>query len=1306
MPLVRVEVRSEFGLGAPEVYTNANKEDPKAVLEGVAVAGLVGILRQLGDLAEFAAEVFHGLQEQVMITSSRSHKLMERAQRIEAALPPLEKLVLSQRSHLHFAYTSGASWHSRLRSEQNHFIYNDLPRFIMDSYELCRGPPHLNLLDKFDPGGPGSCLKRYSDPSFFRRASSKQGEAHVDKILKNKKGRKFKQRITSFSTGVHSRAASFSTANSRMQVSSPRMDGRRLPFQAFTSHSDRKMDLGEQSVYSGSRYWSGDLDHLSSYSMNNGEQDYNESYSSSARMPHKNTNGCDFVDDRSSVLDDMRSTPSVEEAGPSPFCVTSDGKSEILETAAMEYDHEELRGTFSIDFDFNGEESGAAILTSKEPDNLENLETLEMTFNGEAEDKGAHDHDYTEETLSTKAEDKGANDHDYSEETLSTNFDLATQGIGAANSGAALDYNLDQGFENISPNFYLETQDGKVTHVESVDLDFLDGDELSMPLSSNNLLEGSESADMSSQRKVESLLLTGDDHHHEVESEAENYVDALNSIESEYDTDVDGQTKQEEEQPDFDKNVVDSGLDIFTSVSMSHSSNYETRNITSTSHNDEPELPETSSGEGEKAEVISNLLPLELPGSIHSPQISSNHLDSGSTQEVGSCDTVESLLNSKDTTSNSHDIGASGLPETCHGEKQSSEILSNSSSLEFSGFIQSPQIASHSLDSGHIQDVGLCANVDGPISTDNSVITRIPSGPAESLSGVPDGDRTTSSNSELDNASPQHSIVTPVKLWTNGGLLGLEPSKPPDFSLLNVSTQVSQKDNNYMIGPSTAESKMTEKSCSGVEGKGIANFSTSSQDDRKGGIFMKKASWLFSSADLGANLQKLSDPSAPSYADTWQKNGKSETHGSVQPVTPDIHSPRNSQENSSNSSRMLELGNRLFMNGFHRKPSLDRDDNFTSTSSNAGVFEKDIGQKVDNQIPSERSKNMLRSRSPFVSPPSSPPLGHMKISFHPVNGYEAQLQLKFSDGTVSRESDKDTFPSFQLVPEPTVPLRDAVSDSEDDTFCRSSAYGSDCLSYQSDLNSELWESDASPSTNNHELYDSLHGISFSESAITSWNTETLVQGDVNNNYRTQNSLSRGNVEYSQSDHIYDLPSLDLLQISVMERKSHELKNHVEPLCAKEAAPSPPPLPLPQWQARKPLLESEENIQFVVTENTNSSFDGKFGSAISQQPKPAPVTQEHIIEASQTFKSKKTESQRASRQKEVNQAVYQKDLEEKDDFLHQIRTKSFNLRRTSTAKPAAAAVPLTSVQVTALLKKANEIRQAVGSDGEDDAWSDA
>lgn len=52
MPLVRVEVRNVYGLGKTELHRDVDREDPKAILDGVAVSGLVGILRQLGDLTE------------------------------------------------------------------------------------------------------------------------------------------------------------------------------------------------------------------------------------------------------------------------------------------------------------------------------------------------------------------------------------------------------------------------------------------------------------------------------------------------------------------------------------------------------------------------------------------------------------------------------------------------------------------------------------------------------------------------------------------------------------------------------------------------------------------------------------------------------------------------------------------------------------------------------------------------------------------------------------------------------------------------------------------------------------------------------------------------------------------------------------------------------------------------------------------------------------------------------------------------------------------------------------------------------
>lgn len=42
-----------------------------------------------------------------MATASRSNQLKMRLQHIEATVPPLEKAVLAQTTHLHFAYTGG-----------------------------------------------------------------------------------------------------------------------------------------------------------------------------------------------------------------------------------------------------------------------------------------------------------------------------------------------------------------------------------------------------------------------------------------------------------------------------------------------------------------------------------------------------------------------------------------------------------------------------------------------------------------------------------------------------------------------------------------------------------------------------------------------------------------------------------------------------------------------------------------------------------------------------------------------------------------------------------------------------------------------------------------------------------------------------------------------------------------------------------------------------------------------------------------------------------------------------------------------
>ncbi|GKV22082.1 hypothetical protein SLEP1_g31981 [Rubroshorea leprosula] len=191
MPFTRYQIRNEYSLADPDLYRAADNDDPEALLEGVAMAGLVGVLRQLGDLAEFAAEIFHNLHEEVMTTSARGHGLMVRVQQLEAEVPSLEKALLSQTNHASFFTNAGLDWHPNLHTERNLIVRGDLPRCVMDSYEECRAPPRLFLLDKFDVAGAGACLKRYTDPSFFKVESASSGAAvEIKRENKIRKGKK------------------------------------------------------------------------------------------------------------------------------------------------------------------------------------------------------------------------------------------------------------------------------------------------------------------------------------------------------------------------------------------------------------------------------------------------------------------------------------------------------------------------------------------------------------------------------------------------------------------------------------------------------------------------------------------------------------------------------------------------------------------------------------------------------------------------------------------------------------------------------------------------------------------------------------------------------------------------------------------------------------------------------------------------------------------------------------------------------------------------------------------------------------
>ncbi|KAH7857202.1 hypothetical protein Vadar_010161 [Vaccinium darrowii] len=1077
MPLVWVQVRNAYGLGQPELYKEADREDPKAVLDGVAVAGLVGILRQLGDLAEFAAEVFHGLQEQVLYTSSRSHKLMVRLQCIESALPPLEKAMLAQKSHLHFAYTNGSVWHPHLQNEQNHFIVGDLPQLIMDSYEECRDPPRLQLLDKFDTGGPGSCLKRYSDPTFFRRASASLGETTVKRDTKNRKARRSKKNRT-WQRNRASHGASLS--NHGMQFTSPKDDGHASPSQTASAFdTSLKSDLGDQSNSFDLRTGSGYIECVfhQAYSMRHDENERKESSFSSSRMNHDDIIDSSSVDEHGIVVDDdFPHSLSQEQTGPRSSCVTWDEKTEIVEIT---------------------------------------------------EPVGLH------------------SDDDQITETLSMNFDPDIQEKGAANFRS----------------------------VDQMDFQF-DNEDTPTSFSKRNGVD-------------------------DIESEAENFVDALNTIESESETELDFQTKQEGDKSSiFIDEETQDGTDGITAHHLDRQpSNLES---CSTSCNGEPISIAPRSCAKEESP--------QMEETQDGTDVLRAHLSDRQPSNLESCST------------------------TCNGEPNS--ISPRSCAKE-----ESPQMEGKSYDISNSLGMEGCGNssiLDG--SNVESVVINSPSfGFCEPNPKVPMNDQNTSAPCESQKSSSEHSGVQSVMFWTNGSLLGLEPSKPPDFSVVNPVVQDSAtRSTDNLDNPcltNTRDGELdTKKPAKWAQSSEImenifSKSSTSCHSDKNGSD--KKTPWRFLPTDLSTKHERYGDShSSNRLNDDQVRNSSAVIRETKHAVTADVNaisSTEVSQRNGENESQIFGLGNRFLSNGFQRKVSL---------------------------VHGEKSES-----------PSS------------------------------------------LKAEPASPRHDIGSDSDDNTFCRSSPYMSDDgLSCHSDSNSDEWESDDSPPTNNNELYDALRRISSAESVSSSVEIDTTRHGSfhVDSGHKSPNVETC--LEPCQSGRTLDLPSLSALNplFEQQMKIGSDGKDFPKSYLAKEPTPVPPPLPPMEWRVMKSDSDLTIIKQDSVSETLNHALEPTIlGSTISSQFKPSQSMQHQSSDETIAFTPK---SKQPEWQKEVNQVRHGKGIDEKEDFLHQIRTKSFNLRRTDMSeKPTATPGPVANVKVTAILEKANAIRQAVGSD--DDNWSD-
>ncbi|CAL0325000.1 unnamed protein product [Lupinus luteus] len=1246
MPLVRLQVRNEFSLGKPELYRETNREDPKAVLDGVAVAGLVGILRQLGDLADFAAEVFHGLQEQVMTTASRSHRLMGRVQNIEASLSPLEKIVLGQTGHIHFAYTAGndhilcCEWHPHIKAARNHFIYNDLPQFIMDSYEECRDPPRIHLLDKFDIDGPGSCFKRYSDPTFFKRVSADSNESYSEKNQKARKTRKNKKSSSRRNRELL-RGEQMHSSSGRMQFISPTVNGRTSSSQAAsTTDMTVRSDVEDRSNSFDSKAGAGYIECIfhPSNSMQSDEKDCKEPSPSSLTQKTSNFRPV------SPLMDDSISHDSLEKhVAYSSSGVTWDEKEEIVESTSHDCDTDKSPERFVEKLDSDMHVDEAVIVTNIEYNEIileEESDLKPVSSRVQTDDIDSEPDNYMDALNSIESE----SEIDFDYETKREVEQIASHVThGMIETGVA---------EGTSSSFANNLSDVSQT---------------GCTVSLNNETGGDFS---------DSLL---ENHLHISETHASNFGSVCPS-DVPYSEEMTRDTVSLNKETSGD--LPGSLQEIPPLTPEPYESNF--RPLSPSNVPDSEEM--TSDTVSLNNETLMNLPDLHQEiSTLTSPPHASN-LGSVSPSDVPPS---KEIINDRAYSHSTESLICEQIPQACENSVLDHSVRTDSfiSSYTVHGTVSAP------LESDIWSSGSKSSNLpDEEAGRINSNIFKSEETPRES--------------------SSDHS----VSFWTNGGLLGLEPSKPPDFHMPSSLTTKGE------MGVGSPRNSMQKSNSNNEEN----DFSKEVVEQ----ILKEPSSRCLTSShneDQPCVSSKNSGSSQVSNGiGQTERNTLGGTLGSVISAAPGMESlAETNQGDGEKSSRVFGLGHRLLKNSFQRKVSFD-EKTTPYNSLKAVILEQNEQNGIVKQPrPDTTVSEKLGSGYPIDSFPPSPPLEHMKISFQPVSGIEiSKLKLKFPDGSNHHESIRDMFPSFQLVPEFSIPLDESGSHSDDDdTFCRSSPYVSDgCLSPHSDNDSDQWESDETPESSDHGVYDSPHKRPSSSEYMLHTEEHGRASNDDTNIANGHGTYTTNGSEPSLAGPSLDFPSFDNVNpILVREGNDHSEGNNVATphSYAEPTPPAPPPLPPMQWQVSKPHLDMTNKTQHLMSEDDEHINDQSLPeSTLFHQSMLAEFEQIQINHDDHEFhdnaihklKDKpflQWDQQKLNGKKEANQSRMGKETDEREDFLQQIRTKSFNLRRTITGKPNVTTGPTASVKVTAILEKANAIRQVVASDDgeDDDNWSD-
>ncbi|KAK8452662.1 hypothetical protein SEVIR_5G145400v4 [Setaria viridis] len=547
------------------------------------------------------------------------------------------------------------------------------------------------------------------------------------------------------------------------------------------------------------------------------------------------------------------------------------------------------------------------------------------------------------------------------------------------------------------------------------------------------------------------------------------------------------------------------------------------------------------------------------------------------------------------------------------------------------------------------------------------------------------------------NTSTASTVVPSVKLWTNAGLFGLEPSKPPVFGAQDTPREDTPP--GFEVPQPSHSTEFTELHCSKpIESAvvDVPNGNTSITSSfvgklvgiRPGSTNLNGTGANQSAARIPDQVHSRTDGPSDFSSSSFEHNNMIGKQTSISELLESEESAENCTEmystNMRNDMHMVSassfssIAQRFLANTLQRRtspkytdlpmsserPNADASVNDESTlnpiAEPSGTVFTDESQ-FENR--SENGMNGLSKSSIFssrqYSEKSSPPLEYMKISFHPMSAFEmSKLNLDFCDGNLHENSDDMMLPTFQLLSESSIPQPGSGSESEDDTFGRSYSYSSyDDLSPRLYSNSEVWDQEDGVGLEEHELYGDSNQIGSSTVPLSSYaGFEQMNLSGVKSTISLADIGDQNGLGTLESHSVEELPNFDTL-MSRNDDQNDEASIPHNPLNlppAEDQLPPPPPLPPMQWRMTRQTtpLEEERGITAKDMFRKSSCLPHVHTSAQEEHPLPAALQdpQGH---------AKEVDVQKTDGVKEIINPSSIIDI--KSSLLQQIRDKSEQLK---------------------------------------------